>query len=359
MKVAIFHDYFGAIGGGERVALQMAKILGADIITTDTDAVRNIDPTVRVVSLGRTIKVPPLKQISAIIRFFSCDVSKTYDFFILSGNWAKFAARKHHPNMWYCHIILSDLYHQKSPVLHYQNRVVRWGFGIGMFFLNYLDTLSTKWVDCISANSKNLQNKIEVQLGRTSEILYPGIETSNFTYAGNENFWLSLNRLYPEKRIDLQIEAFRRLPEENLTIIGSYAEKDHASPYVKMIMQRLPGNVHVIGEVSETEVQALLSRCKGLVCTSYHEPFGIAPLEAMASGKPVVAVNEGGYLETVTSDTGVLVEPDVKHIIDGIRLIGQDPAKYKEACIERAKKFDIAFFQEKIHNIVSNCIRKG
>jgi glycosyltransferase involved in cell wall biosynthesis len=228
-----------------------------------------------------------------------------------------------------------------------------------MFLLNYLDNLSTKWVDCICANSKNLQNKIEVQLGRTSEILYPGIETSNFTYAGNENFWLSLNRLYPEKRIDLQIEAFRRLPEENLTIIGSYAEKDHASPYVKMIMQRLPGNVHVIGEVSETEVQALLSRCKGLVCTSYHEPFGIAPLEAMASGKPVVAVNEGGYLETVTSDTGVLVEPDVKHIIDGIRLIGQDPAKYKEACIERAKKFDIACFEENIRNIVSRSTKES
>jgi len=58
MKVAIFHDYFGAIGGGERVVLTLAKILGADVITTDTDAIAKMDHEVRIISLGRTIKLP-------------------------------------------------------------------------------------------------------------------------------------------------------------------------------------------------------------------------------------------------------------------------------------------------------------
>jgi hypothetical protein len=57
MKIAIFHDYFGAIGGGERVVLEMAKILNADIITTDTDAVTKIDPSVHVISIGKTVKM--------------------------------------------------------------------------------------------------------------------------------------------------------------------------------------------------------------------------------------------------------------------------------------------------------------
>ena len=69
MKIAIFHDYFGAIGGGERVVIAMAKILHADIITTDTDAVQKLDPSVRVISLGKTIHFPPLKQISASFQF--------------------------------------------------------------------------------------------------------------------------------------------------------------------------------------------------------------------------------------------------------------------------------------------------
>ncbi len=88
MKIAIFHDYFGAIGGGERVVVAMAKILDADIITTDTDAVRKLDPSVRVISLGKTIHYPPLKQISASFLFRTCDFSERYDFFIFTGNWS-------------------------------------------------------------------------------------------------------------------------------------------------------------------------------------------------------------------------------------------------------------------------------
>ena len=85
MKIAIFHDYFGAIGGGEKVVIEMAKILDADIITTDTDSIKKIDPTVRVISLGRTIKFPPLKQISATVLFFFCTFSKKYAFTFFTG----------------------------------------------------------------------------------------------------------------------------------------------------------------------------------------------------------------------------------------------------------------------------------
>ena len=92
MKIAIFHDYFGAIGGGERVVLMMAKFLNADIITTDTDALRKMDPEVRVISLGPTPKYRGFKQIAAFLKFYLCDFSRDYDFFIFSGNWAHYAA---------------------------------------------------------------------------------------------------------------------------------------------------------------------------------------------------------------------------------------------------------------------------
>jgi len=79
MKNAIFHDYFGAITGGERVVIDMAKILDPDIITTDTDAVKEIDPVVCVISLGKTIKYPGLKQISATLKFYSSRIFKIND----------------------------------------------------------------------------------------------------------------------------------------------------------------------------------------------------------------------------------------------------------------------------------------
>ena len=117
MKVAIFHDYFGAIGGGEKLVLMLAKYLNADVITTDlnTESVKKMGYSdVRIISLGKTPKVPPLKQISASFYFAACDFSKEYDFFIFSGNWAHFAAKKHKPNLYYCHTptrAFYDLYH--------------------------------------------------------------------------------------------------------------------------------------------------------------------------------------------------------------------------------------------------------
>jgi glycosyltransferase involved in cell wall biosynthesis len=72
----------------------------------------------------------------------------------------------------------------------------------------------------------------------------------------------------------------------------------------------------------------------------------------MASGKPVVAVNEGGYRETVTEQTGLFVEPNVDKIVSAVRFIAKDPARYKEDCFSRAKEFDIAEFRNLIEAAV-------
>ena len=78
----------------------------------------------------------------------------------------------------------------------------------------------------------------------------------------------------------------------------------------------------------------------------------------MASGKPVVAVNEGGYRETVTEQTGLLVEPDVDKIVWAVRFIAHDPARYREHCLSRAKEFDIAEFRKQIGASVSTAPKK-
>ncbi len=81
--------------------LTLARGLGADVITTDVDedSVRKMGfEDVNIISRSGAIKMPPLKQISASLRFALCDFSKKYDFFIFSGNWAHYVARRHKPN---------------------------------------------------------------------------------------------------------------------------------------------------------------------------------------------------------------------------------------------------------------------
>jgi glycosyltransferase involved in cell wall biosynthesis len=93
----------------------------------------------------------------------------------------------------------------------------------------------------------------------------------------------------------------------------------------------------------------LYAKCKGLICTALDEDFGLTPIEAMASGKPVVAVNEGGFRETVVhGKTGLLVEADRDELVKAVKEIAMDPERYKEACMERAMDFDTSVFQNQI-----------
>jgi glycosyltransferase involved in cell wall biosynthesis len=356
VRIAIFHDYFGAIGGGERVVIAIAKILDADIITTDTDAVRKIDPSVRVISLGKTIKYPGLKQISAILKFYFCDFSKKYDLFIFSGNWAHFAAQRHHPNMWYCHILIPDLYEKSVPLISEENILIKKIFGVWKIIHSRLDIWSIRNIDHIIANSEHIKEKIRHYYRSEAEVIYPPLDTGQFFCKSYENFWLSVNRLYPEKQIELQIESFKKLPDETLLIVGGFAEGDHATRYTEKIQTDLPVNVRFLGQVSESEIINLYARCKGLICTSINEPFGLTPLEAMASGKPVIAVDSGGFRETVTRDTGFLVQPNVESIRIAVQRVSEDPSRYHDACIDRAKTFDMAIFRNKIRTIVNQYI---
>jgi glycosyltransferase involved in cell wall biosynthesis len=84
------------------------------------------------------------------------------------------------------------------------------------------------------------------------------------------------------------------------------------------------------------------------------EDFGMTPVEAMASGKPVVAVNEGGFKETVTEKTGILINADVPSVIEAVKFISCEPESYRDACLEQARRFDLSIFSQRIKNVINN-----
>jgi glycosyltransferase involved in cell wall biosynthesis len=357
MKYAVFHDYFGAIGGGEKVALTIAKTLHADIITTDTDSLGKMGFLPPVRSLGETLKRPFLKQISATHRFSTCDFSKDYDLFIFSGNWAQYASRKHHPNLWYCHTPvrafydLYDLFHMRQPFLKRQ------AFALGVSLYRHLDQRAVSHVDKIVTNSENTKRRIQRYYQRGADVIYPPVDTSQFYCKDYGDFWLSVNRLYPEKRIELQIEAFRSMPDERLVIVGGFAAGDHAGRYSARLHEHLPGNVELRGEVTDVELRELYAGCKGFVTTAMDEDFGMTPVEAMASGKPVVAVREGGFQESVVDGvTGFLVPADIPSLVEAIRIVSRDPKRFGEACFKQSELFDIHSFQEQIKTQVQSML---
>lgn len=365
MKVAVFVDYIGAIGGGERVGLTLARALGGDVVTTDVnfESIKRLGfQDLRIVSLGDTLGIPPLKQISASAAFARCDFSEDYDFFIFSGNWCHYAAKKHRPNLWYCHTPVRAFYDMRSAVISRQpNPFLKRLASLWIRVHRGFDIRSIESVDRIVVNSENVQRRVVAAYGRSSTLIYPPVDVGRFRFDECGDYWLSVNRIYPEKRIDLQFQAFRDLPEERLVVVGGYSKGDFASKYNKKLMESLPDNVEMVGEVSEEELIDLYAQCKGLICTAMDEDFGLTPVEAMASGKPVVAVKEGGFLETVVDGvTGRLVEARSDSIIEAVLEVSEEGClPYKEACIERARGFSEDTFIRLIEDEIADVIDKG
>jgi len=358
MKIAIFYDWINIIGGGEKLILTLARGLGADVITTDLnmDAVRKLGfEDVKIISIGETINLPVLKQISLSMRFVMCDFSKDYDFFIFSNNFSHFAARKHKPNMWYCFSpprIFYDLFYLFSEKEPFTRRMI---FKIWVSIHKSISMKFINHVECFVAISENIRKRIKKYYGKDSIVVYPVIDISRYRFKKYGDFWLSVNRLYPEKRIDLQVNAFRQMPDEKLVIVGDFKKGDYSEKYMSEILKDLPDNVKLVGSIAQDELIELYATCKGHITTAMDEDFGLTPVEAMASGKPTVAVREGGYLETIEEGvTGLLVDVNEKAIINGVKLISRDPGKYKNDCENRAKDFDIPAFIKKMEIIIGS-----
>jgi glycosyltransferase involved in cell wall biosynthesis len=357
MKVAIFHDYIKFIGGGEKTVLTLARALDADVITTDfdEDVVRKTGfGDVNIISLGGTVKAPPFTQLHASLKFRRCDFSRQYDRFIMSGNWAVFACRRHKPNLWYCYTPVRAFFDQYERFRESMGATGHlYGPYASLHRRLYLDAV--KDADTIISISGVVRDRVKKYLGRDSTIIYPPVDVDGFRFISEGDYWLSVNRLYPEKRIEVQVEAFRQMPGEKLVIVGGYGKGDHSEKYAKRLLQSLPANVTVVSNVDNAALKEYYGRCKGLIATSANEDFGMNAVEAMAAGKPVIAVREGGYLETVEQGrTGVFIDCDPDSIVRAVKGAGSELAGAKDACEQRCIRFGSDLFVRRIKDTIES-----
>ncbi len=346
MRLAVFYDYLQTIGGGERVALSLAKHLGADLFTTEWDRelpARAGFPDVRVVSAGRLLRNPPLKQVHATWEFMKYR-ARGYDFHVFVGNWAHFAAKRHHPNLYYCLTPTRSFYDQREAVLRRLRGPERVVAQTWTAVHGRLDRAAVGHCDRIVAISETVRDRVKRYYGRDADVIFPPVSTSRFQFREVGDRWLSVNRLYPEKRIGLLLDIFRRLPRERLLLVGGYSKGDRAERYLASLSP--PPNVTLLGEITEDGLRDLYARCRGFITTAVDEDFGIAPVEAMAAGKCVLATGEGGYRETVVDGrTGFLLPADPDAFAHKIRELDETVLRgMREDCVARAREFDESVF---------------
>jgi len=354
MKIAIFHNFMDNIGGAEIVGLTLARELNADFYTTniDEDKIKKMGfSDIKLISIGRIPVNPPYRQQMAMWRFRRLDLGKKYDFYIIDGDWAMSGAVNNKPNLWYVHSPIREIWDLYEYTR--QNTVpplLRWVFDIWVRYNRHLNRKYVDHVGKIACNARNTQKRVEKYLNRSTEVINPPINTSKYHYEKNGNYWLTVSRLISHKRVDMQMVAFSKLPNETLICVGSYEQSKHFRQYAEYIKRIKPGNVELLHWVHFDDLVNLYANCKGVITTSQDEDFGMTPIEAMASGKPVIAPNEGGYKETIINGvTGKLIDNiNVKQLIDAVKEVGRNPERYKDACMEQARKFDTKVFIDKI-----------
>lgn len=203
------------------------------------------------------------------------------------------------------------------------------------------DVRSAQRVDRFVANSHNVARQIAQRYGREASVVYPPADLAKFAGVRAEakrEYFLCLGALAPYKRIDLAIEAFRQL---GLPLwVGGTGERAGW-------LQNLPPNVKALGHVDDADLPALFEGARALVFPG-EDDLGLTPIEAQASGRPVIAFARGGALETVTEQTGVFfAEQTVASLVEAVRRFEQREFD-AEVCRANAARFSLQAFEEGI-----------
>lgn len=209
------------------------------------------------------------------------------------------------------------------------------------------DRMASQRVDQFIANSAFIAKRIKNYYDRESTVIYPPVDTSQFALSkGTEPYFLIVSRLRPYKRVDLAIDAFNNL-KLPLVIIGGGEE-------LPKLKSRARKNIRFLGEVSDTVRNQYLARCRAFIHPQ-EEDFGISAVEAMASGRPVIAYRAGGARETIVENvTGAFFDDQTWESLAYSILTLKDSIFDPHTIQNHARSYDTSVFMEKMRAFIAD-----
>jgi len=347
-NVGIFLPKIDGIGGVERVAYILARDLGVNIYTTYArdDLDRHFPGmSAHIINISKNANNSSLLS---LIRDFR-SLQDTVDLMIYRYPRSIYlsAVRRDIPYLYYMggvphHFYLTAREHRqyigKTSFKHYMDKII-W-----KAFAKRLDNQR------VIANSRMTASIYQNVVGSAPRgVIYPPIDTDQYSCKSPEDYYLSVTRFDQYKRIDWQIEAFRGT-DENLVIVGNGALYD---TYSKYIDQHNIDNITLLNAPGKDRLIEYYSKCKAFIFTSYKEHFGATPIEAMASGKPVISVREGGPLEYVVEGVNGFYFDTISELRRKMCTLSDEKLEsMKHECMKTAEKFDTSVFIKKFGKLI-------
>ncbi|HLD27314.1 MAG TPA: glycosyltransferase [Patescibacteria group bacterium] len=358
MKIALTHDHLFQIGGAEKVLFELNRIFPDSPVYT---LIHN--PEKAGLFKEFDIRTSFLQQLPFSKRNFKWYLGlmpiawEQFDFsqydVVISSSSAFSKGVLTAPNtlhISYCHsptrYLWSDAHKYVEELK--QPKLIKKILPMILNRLRTWDYTAAQRVDKFIANSEFVAKRIKKYYQREATVIYPPVNTEQFKLAGElGNYYAIVSRLRPYKRVDLAIKAFNQL-HLPLKIIGSGEEESRLRKIAKP-------NIEFLGELPDEQRNRVLSRAIAFIHPQ-EEDFGIAAVEAMAAGRPVIAYKSGGALETVIERvTGRFFEEQSwEALADAVIRFQADLNQYDPRAIkEHAEKFSTARFDREIKDFTA------
>jgi len=363
LRIAIIHDWLVTYGGAERVLEQLLLLFPQADLFTLCDFLPAAD---RGFLQDRTITTSVIQKLPRAGNWYrrylpvmpyaieQFDLGG-YDLVISSSHAVAHGVLTNSDQLHLSYfnntmVYVWDLYH------HYlRGAGLHRGLGglIARPLLHYVrtwDAATAPRVDCYIANSRHMQRRIRKVYGRESRVIYPPVDTERFAvWTNKEDFYIVVSRLVPFKRIDLVVEAFQHMPTRRLMVVGD-------GPELSRLRSRASSNVEFVGFQPAGEVHDRVKRARAFLFPSV-EPFGIAVVEALASGTPVIAYAGGAALEIVSEGRGGLFfrEQTPQAMVQAIERFEQAEKSFDARTVhETAEPFSVSRFRDQFRQMVEN-----
>ena len=319
MRVAIVHDWFVTYAGSERVVEQLIALYPqADVFSL----IDFLSPSDRRMLAGKTVTTSFLQRMPLARKHYASYLPlmplaieqlnvSNYDLVISSSHCVAKGVLTGPDQLHVSYVHTPMRYAWDAQ--HEYLAGTRFGRGLRSWFARWMlhklriwDARTSAGVDSFVANSRFIARRIWKAYRREAEVIYPPVNTDAFPLSNRrEDFYLTASRLVPYKRVDLLVDAFAKMPDKRLIVVGD-------GPELPRLRSKAAPNVELVGYQGFSAMRDLLARARAFLFAS-REDFGIVLVEAQSAGTPVVALGQGGALETVQgldkpNPTGVLFE---------------------------------------------------